>query len=123
MRSRRRRRGSLEDAVLTILEASDQALTPADVQAALDDDLAYTTVMTVLGRLHRKSVVTREPQGRGYAYRAIRNPAERAARRMQMLMDQEEDRATVLTQFVDGLSTDDEATLRAVLAADDQAPQ
>ncbi len=32
--------------------------------------LAYTTVMTVLVRLHQKALVTRRFQGRGYVYRA-----------------------------------------------------
>lgn len=34
-----------------------------------EDDLAYTTVMTVLSRLHDKGIVDREKQGRGYQYR------------------------------------------------------
>lgn len=115
MRSKRRQRGGLEDAVLEILAREQRALTPADVRAALGNDLAYTTVMTVLGRLYAKSAVSREAEGRGYAYRVISDPAERAARRMQDLMDREDDRATVLTRFVDGLSVADEATLRALL--------
>lgn len=32
--------------------------------------LAYTTVMTVLARLHRKGLAERAAQGRGYVYRA-----------------------------------------------------
>ena len=33
-----------------------------------DAHLAYTTVMTVLGRLHDKDLLSRTRQGRGYAY-------------------------------------------------------
>ncbi len=33
-----------------------------------DQQLAYTTVMTVLSRLHGKGLVGRERRGRGYAY-------------------------------------------------------
>jgi predicted transcriptional regulator len=38
------------------------------VNARHDPPLAYTTVMTVLSRLHEKGHVTRERRGRGYAY-------------------------------------------------------
>lgn len=34
-----------------------------------DDELAYTTVMTVLSRLHDKGILAREKQGRSYEYR------------------------------------------------------
>lgn len=34
-----------------------------------DERLAYTTVMTVLSRLHDKGIVDREKQGRSYRYR------------------------------------------------------
>lgn len=36
---------------------------------ANEDRLAYTTVMTVLSRLHEKGIVDREMQGRSYRYR------------------------------------------------------
>ncbi len=39
-----------------------------DVHAEYDPDLAYTTVMTVLARLHDKGFVTRQHVGRGYRY-------------------------------------------------------
>lgn len=81
----------------------------------LGGELAYTTVMTVLGRLHAKAAVIREARGRGYAYSAIHDPAERTARQMEHLLADEADRASVLTRFVDVLSNEDEATLRALL--------
>ncbi|HVP42679.1 MAG TPA: BlaI/MecI/CopY family transcriptional regulator [Terriglobales bacterium] len=40
----------------------------AEVRAALERPLAYTTVMTVLERLSAKGVVLRRKQGRAYAY-------------------------------------------------------
>ena len=40
----------------------------AEVQAALQDELAYTTVMTVFDNLHRKGWLTRELEGRAYRY-------------------------------------------------------
>jgi predicted transcriptional regulator len=112
----RRSRGSLEREVRAVLTASDQPLTPAQVRDALDDELAYTTVMTVLGRLYDKGEVTRQPAGRGYAYTLIGDAAAVTALRMQRLLNTEDtDRAAVLTRFVDALGPGDEHLLRSLL--------
>lgn len=39
-----------------------------DVHVALGERLAYTTVMTTLGRLHRKGLLARAKDGRAYRY-------------------------------------------------------
>jgi predicted transcriptional regulator len=48
-----------------------QARSVADIQhrlAQAGHELAYTTVMTVLGRLHAKGVLTRRREGKRYLY-------------------------------------------------------
>jgi predicted transcriptional regulator len=40
----------------------------AEVQAALQDELAYTTVLTILRTLEGKGYVNRAPEGRGHRY-------------------------------------------------------
>jgi predicted transcriptional regulator len=116
----RRSRGSLERAVRDVLGAGGDAMTPAQVRDALGGELAYTTVMTVLGRLHDKGEVTREQSGRGYAYTLIQDSVELAAHRMQRLLDAEgADRLAVLMRFVDALAPDDENLLRGLLDAGD----
>jgi len=40
----------------------------AEVQAALSDELAYTTVLTILRTLEGKGYVSRAPEGRGHRY-------------------------------------------------------
>ncbi|HEY2194278.1 MAG TPA: BlaI/MecI/CopY family transcriptional regulator [Actinomycetospora sp.] len=112
---RGRGRGELESAVLAVLHASPEALTPADVQHALGDDLAYTTVMTILARLHDKGVLQRERRGRAYAYRPVSDQAGLVARRMSQVLDTSAERDTVLARFVDDLSDADEALLRRLL--------
>lgn len=62
--AKRRPMGALETRVLEELWGSGGALTPAQVQAAIDGDLAYTTVMTILTRLWKKGQVTRSRSGR-----------------------------------------------------------
>lgn len=45
--------------------------TVAEVRAALDDPLAYTTVLTVLRTLEEKGFVGHEEEGKAYRYHAI----------------------------------------------------
>jgi predicted transcriptional regulator len=112
----RRTKGGLEREVHAALAAGNRPMTPADVRDALGGDLAYTTVLTVLTRLHDKGEIVRESAGRGYAYSAPYDAAALAARRMALLLgDRETDRAAVLTRFVDGLSAGDEHLLRSLL--------
>lgn len=112
---RGRRRGELESAVLSVLHVADAACTPAEVQQALGVDLAYTTVMTILARLHHKGVLDRERRGRAYAYRPVSDRPGLVARRMSQVLDASPERDTVLTRFVDDLSDADEALLRRLL--------
>lgn len=115
MAAPRRSPGSLERDVRLILTANKTAMTPTEVRDALGGALAYTTVMTVLTRLHDKGEVTRHPVGRGYAY-AAQDPAELTARRMRRLLDTEDaDRATVLMRFIGTLAPADEHLLRNLL--------
>ena len=112
----RRPAGELEHEVLAVLAAADQPLTPADVQAALDRDLAYTTVLTALVRLHEKGAVARERVGRGYAYRWAADTTTVTARRMRHLLERDEDPQGVLARFVAELGPDDERLLAGLLA-------
>lgn len=104
--------------MLAALWAAQSPLTPAQVQSELGDALAYTTVVTILSRLHDKGVLTRERQGRAYAYLPVQDEAGLVARRMRKLLDAEPDRRTVLARFVTDLSTEDERLLRTLLGDD-----
>ena len=42
--------------------------TAAEVQGAIPDDLAYTTVLTILRRLEAKGYIRREEEGRAHRY-------------------------------------------------------
>ncbi|CAN5569290.1 BlaI/MecI/CopY family transcriptional regulator [soil metagenome] len=97
-----------------------EAAMPADVQAAIGSELAYTTVMTILSRLWKKGLVERRRHGRAYAYRPLLSEAERAARRMQAQLDRTGDREAALNRFVDALPKKDERVLRHILRDFDQ---
>jgi predicted transcriptional regulator len=117
--SARRAPGALEAEVLAVLWNAREPLSATDVQARLEDDLAYTTVVTILTRLHDKGVATREKHGRSFFYHAVDDEVGLAARKMTKVLDGEPDRGSVLARFVTQLSESDEATLRALLRGDD----
>ncbi|MFE7316697.1 BlaI/MecI/CopY family transcriptional regulator [Streptomyces sp. NPDC057555] len=112
----RRGQGELEAQVLTALHHAPGPATAAWVQQRLGGDLAYTTVMTILSRLHTKGAVTRERRGRAYAWTPAADEAGLAALRMRRVLDGEPDRDAVLTSFVSALSAHDEDVLRSLLA-------
>jgi predicted transcriptional regulator len=95
-------------------------MTPAQVQDALGGDLAYTTVMTILTRLHEKGAVRRERTGRAYAYAPLLDENGMAAARMRSLLAGGGDRKAVLAQFIDGLSPEDERILSALMTRADR---
>lgn len=53
--------------------------TVAEVQASLEDELAYTTVLTILRTLEEKGHVGHEEEGRAYRYHALVARAEAGA--------------------------------------------
>lgn len=115
MSTSRRPMGALEAAVLEQVWAGQEGVTPREVLDALPDDLAYTTVMTILNRLWTKGILEREREGRAYRYRAVFTEPELVASRMSDALDVASDRVATLSQFVEDLSSDDEALLRDVL--------
>ena len=111
----RRAAGELEAEVLAVLQAAGSALAPGEVRDRLDGGLAYTTVVTILSRLHGKGVLDRHKAGRSFLYSPVADEPGLAARRMSQVLDAEPDREAVLTRFVSGLSGRDEELLRRML--------
>jgi predicted transcriptional regulator len=119
----RREMGALEHEVLSQLWAFDAPATPAEVLDALDTDLAYTTVMTVLSRLWQKGLISRERRGRAYAYTPVMSEADLTAQRMGETLAAASDRDAALSQFVETLSARDARRLRALLENDTRRKQ
>ncbi|MFE9449539.1 BlaI/MecI/CopY family transcriptional regulator [Streptomyces sp. NPDC006739] len=117
--SGRRARGELESGVLAALWGADEPLTARQVLERLPGDLAYTTVLTILTRLHDKGRLVRHPAGRGYAYAPVRDEASDTAVRMHSLLERGSDREAVLTRFVSELSQEDEQLLHRLLGEHD----
>jgi len=118
----RRAAGELEAEVLAVLQQAGSPLSPGAVRERVGGSLAYTTVVTILSRLHAKGVLDRRKSGRAYLYAPIADSPGLAARRMARVLDGETDRETVLARFVSTLSDRDEELLRRMLADPDDAP-
>ncbi len=122
----RRGSGELAAAVMQVLWDAGRALSPGEVQAALAAPdgtvprLSYSTVVTILSRLHAKKALERQRAGRAFRYSPAADEAGLAARRLAAMLDREPDRDAVLSRFVAELSDRDEQLLRSLL--DDSGP-
>ena len=123
-RAARRAHGTLESAVLTILWQAGEPLSPAEVRERLAvhdrdgaEELAYTTVVTILTRLVEKNALKRERDGRAFRYAPVSDEAGLAARRLTAVLDQSPDRDAVLSRFIEHLPDRDEQVLRDLLGA------
>lgn len=117
-----RKLGDLEALVMEQLWSSNDPLSVRQVLESLPDDRnrAYTTVMTVMDNLFRKGFVARERAGRAYVYRPAQTRAEHTAEVMEDALSRGGDRGAALMHFVEQLTQDEAAALRAVL--DQQEP-
>lgn len=122
---RRARLGDLERTVMDRLWALDgadstAALSVRDIHESISQerDIAYTTVMTVLDRLTKKGLVTRERDGRAWQYRPASTSEEITADLLRDSLDHLEttDRRAAMMHFLDGASSDEIDDLKAALA-------
>lgn len=127
--ARRRRRLQSASGLLGSLEYEAMCAlwrdAPANVKTVLDhvndgrpesERLAYTTVMTVLARLHDKGLLDRVMAGRGYRYTPRFDEEHLIEHLGQQEVDDLLDRygTVALTQFVAALEHADPATLRRI---------
>jgi predicted transcriptional regulator len=109
--------GQLEYDVLHVLWTADRPLSPADVNERLGLGLAYTTVATILTRLHAKGLIDRAAVGRAFAYRALVDEVDFALRRIHDILATTTDREQVLARLVARLTDDEADQVRALLDA------
>jgi predicted transcriptional regulator len=110
--------GKLEAAIMDVLWAThNHPLTVREVLEKLPSqrNLAYTTVMTVLGNLHRKGMVARTVDGRAYRYEPAISRAESAAASLREILDASGDAHSVLLHFAETASEEESHALRTAL--------
>lgn len=113
--SNRRDPGALEAELLGLLSRSTVPLGPGELREQLSDEVAYTTVATVLTRLQAKGLVRREAAGRGFVYEVAVDESAVVAGRMSADLRRAGDRAGALQRFVSQLDSDEAAALRSIL--------
>lgn len=120
------RLGELERAVMEQLwdaaRTGPGGATVRDVLEALPADrgLAYTTVMTVLDRLAKKGLVTRERDGRAWRYTPAGTRESLTAETMRASLGDASDRRAALLHFLDGATPEELDDLRAALSEVEQ---
>ena len=107
------RPATIESAVMELLWDEEGVwLTPTEVRSRLRQDLAQTTVGTVMVRLWRKGRLERRRRGKGYEYRPTQAREEYAAARMSEILGVVADRNVALHRFVELLPEGDRAGRR-----------
>ena len=109
--------GHLESA---IMERMWSRSAPASVREILvdlqrDRDLAYMTVKTVMDTLHRKGLLSREPDGRAFRYRPTQTREQYTASHMGEVLASGSDRRATLLHFLEQIPAEDLAQLREAL--------
>lgn len=118
------RLGELERVVMDAVWAAAQAGSPSvsvrEVHESLarTRSIAYTTVMTVMGRLSDAGLLVRERSGRAHLYAAAgtREELTAATMREQLRGMAGEDRRAAMLHFMEDASPEELADLRAALA-------
>jgi len=94
---------------------------PTTVRELVDEfqqerTIAYTTVLTVTDILHRKGWLSRERDGRAYAYEPVCSREEYSATMMREALATSSDHTAALMHFVAEMPADEAAALRQALA-------
>lgn len=115
--SNKRKQGELEAAVLGCLWDRPEGLTSQQILALLgDDDLAITTVLTVLSRLSDKGLVEREQaSGRTFLFKATQSREQHTAAMLLAAMQDAENPGLVFSHFTSQLSKTQIESLRKAL--------
>ncbi len=101
---------------MDVLWAAEGALAARQVQDALAArELATTTVLTVLGRLERKDLVTRSRDGRAHHYRPVASREDHVAELMRDALDGAPDRGAALARFLGSIPPAERAAVRDLL--------
>ena len=111
------RLGQLERAVMEFAWEDPQAeatFTVRDVANRMTGH-AYTTVLTVIERLTRKGMLERVRQDKANHYRATSSREAYVADLMHVALESTADRSAALVHFVEGVSPEQAALLRAAL--------
>lgn len=109
--------GDLEAVVMDRVWGNPDAVTVREIFEELSEDrpIAYTTVLSTMDNLYRKSWLQRERSGKAYRYRPAMSREERSARLMRAAFETGGDTDAVLALFVEQMTAEESAQLKAAL--------
>ncbi|MGO1193153.1 MAG: BlaI/MecI/CopY family transcriptional regulator [Nesterenkonia sp.] len=115
--TRSRRRGELEQAVLSVLWEAQAELSATEVQRRLHGrSVSYSAVITILSRLADKEIVGRhEISPRKVRFFAAQTPEVYSSSRMLDELQASPDREAVLMKFAGSLREDEVDVLRRTI--------
>ncbi|WP_327089979.1 BlaI/MecI/CopY family transcriptional regulator [Nonomuraea sp. NBC_01738] len=109
--------GELESTIMDRMWAYHK---PASVREVLEDlrqgrEIAYTTVMTVMDKLHTKGLLKRKPVGRAYVYEPVASKEAYTAELMRDSLAASGNQAATLVHFLERLTPEEASALEAAL--------
>ncbi len=115
--------GELEQAIMNLLWDAMESQTANQVRDSLaarqDSTPAITTVLTVLGRLHKKGLVVKDDARRPHEFSAATSREEHTAQLLNEVLGSAEDKPAVLARFIGGIDPSDARTLQQLLSSHD----
>lgn len=109
--------GDLEADIMKVVWKRDR-VTVRDVyeQLRLEKTLAYTTIMTIMGRLAEKGLLQKEPQGNAFVYTPTISEVEFAKKVVSEVLDglMEEFAEPAISHMVDKLGSEDNEKLNTL---------
>ncbi len=109
--------GDLEAVVMDHLWSADGPLPVREVLGRIERQppLAYTTILTVMDKLHRKGFLARERDGRAFRYHPTKDRADHTAELMHELLSDSGDSSVTLLRFLDHMSPTETEKLKRAL--------
>jgi predicted transcriptional regulator len=109
--------GELESAIMKHVWSCDAPVSVREVLDRLrrDKTLAYTTVMTVMDKLHKKGLLRRSQRGRAYLYEPVLSHEAYSAQLMQEALARGGNQAMTLVHFLEQLTPEEHAALDVAL--------
>ncbi|MFD6813832.1 BlaI/MecI/CopY family transcriptional regulator [Enteractinococcus coprophilus] len=116
--------GELEQAIMDLLWDAAEPMTANQVRDLLaqrhETDPAITTVLTVLGRLHKKGFVVKDDARRPHEFSAKTSREEHTVQLLNDVLGSAVDKHAVLARFIGGIDPSDAQKVQQLLSSRDQ---
>ena len=116
--------GELEQAIMDLLWDAAEPMTANQVRELLaqrhESGPAITTVLTVLGRLHKKGFVVKDDARRPHEFSAATSREEHTVQLLNDVLGSAVDKHAVLARFIGGINPSDAQKVQQLLSSRDQ---